>query len=137
VRVRQHLVLRDSSVTTGAAVAGLRVEHVRGVAWWEHPLFMRAGNVGEANRAVLLAAERVAEDVLEPTLRSRGRWSHEAASLYEDEAFRAEMLALFRDAEPAGRLELPTLAGLVDQLKALEERVVKLERGLKSPPSST
>jgi hypothetical protein len=38
-RIRQHLVLRDSSVATTAALAGLRVEHVTGVIWWEQPAF--------------------------------------------------------------------------------------------------
>src|SRR5688572_7500924 len=63
-RVHQHLVKRDSSVTTGTSVVRLNVEYVREVAWWEHDEFN--------DREWLEAGELVAFDVLEPDLRSRG-----------------------------------------------------------------
>jgi hypothetical protein len=33
-RVNQHLVNRDSSVTTGTSAAGLNPDHIRAVEWW-------------------------------------------------------------------------------------------------------
>src|SRR5215213_6815982 len=38
-RVRQHLVLRDSSVTTGSSVVSLNPDQVRVVAWWKDRRF--------------------------------------------------------------------------------------------------
>src|SRR5262245_37892890 len=69
-RLRQHLVLRDSSVTTGASVVALNPELVRVVAWWEHPSFDEKGSRE--------AAELIAAQVLNPVLTSRGTSSSEA-----------------------------------------------------------
>jgi hypothetical protein len=132
-RIRQHLVLRDSSVATTAAVAGLRVEHVTGVVWWEHPSFTLnpAPTTGRRDdRPLLEASERVADEILRPTLRSRGQPRAEAQAHLQDEAFREEMAALFRG-EPSGRLHLPTLPDLVDQVAALEQRISQLEERLR------
>lgn len=74
-RVDQHLVRRDSSVTTGVSAVSLNSDFVTQVRWWTHPDFDK--------QDILEAAELVAFDVLEPSLRSRGgnrnsidgRWS--------------------------------------------------------------
>ena len=120
-RVRQHLVRRNSSVTTGVSVVTLNPELVSEVHWWEHPEF--------AQRHVLQAAELVAFEVFNPSLRSRGTPSEPAREVYEDEAFRAGMMDLFRG-EPAGRLVIPTLEDALERIAALEQRVAELERRL-------
>lgn len=66
-RVRQHLILQDSSITTGQSAATLNIAHISSIRWWEHPNF--------SDRAHLEAAEQIAFDILNPTLRSRGRHS--------------------------------------------------------------
>ena len=38
-RIQQHLVRRDSSVTTGVSAVSLNPEHVTKVSWWEHQSF--------------------------------------------------------------------------------------------------
>ena len=63
-RLLQHFVNRDSSVVTGASAAGINIDHVRYVRWWEHPEF--------EHKAAREAAESVAFEVLNPVLRSRG-----------------------------------------------------------------
>jgi hypothetical protein len=120
-RIRQHIVSRDSSVVTGASVVRLNPDLVTEVAWWTHPAF--------AERARLEAAEMVAFDVLQPTLRSRGASQMEARRLYKDGAFYAEMSALFT-AEPAGTLAILTLPDALERIAELERRVAALEARL-------
>src|SRR3954464_15241917 len=61
-RIKQHLVNRDSSVTTGTGAVGLNADYIRAVGWWVDESF--------SDRTALQAAELVAFDVLEPALRS-------------------------------------------------------------------
>jgi hypothetical protein len=117
-RIRQHLVTRDSSVATGTHVVSLNAELVTEVAWWEHPAF--------ADRIRLEAAELVAFDVLEPTLRSRGAIHTEASKMYNDAGFHAEMQRLFAG-EPAGKWSIPTLEDALERISALERRLAALE----------
>ena len=118
-RVVQHLVRRDSSVTTGTSAVQLNPDYVTAVEWWEHPDF--------AQRHVLEAAEMVAFDVLDPALRSRGAPQEKARELYADERFRQEMSSLF-EGEPAGRLVLLTLEGALKRVAELEGRMAELEQ---------
>ena len=55
-KVKQHLVNRDSSVTTGTSAAGLNPDHTRAVQWW--------ADGGFSDRTTLTAAELVAFDAL-------------------------------------------------------------------------
>src|SRR5687767_5777810 len=57
-RLHQHFVRRDSSVVTGTSAAGLNIDHVRAVEWWEHPLFKK--------KVPREAAELVAFDFFDP-----------------------------------------------------------------------
>ena len=61
-RLIQHFVNRDSSVVTGTSAAGLNIDYVRHVDWWEE--------AGFADPDRLRAAELVAFNVFEPALRS-------------------------------------------------------------------
>src|SRR5262249_14103133 len=116
-RVKQHLVNRDSSVTTGTSAAGLNPDHIRAVEWWTDP--------GFSDRATLAAAELVAFEVLQPALRSRGGITSAAQTLANDEGFRARIRALLDT--PTGRLDIPQLTDLIERLAELEARVARLE----------
>ena len=118
-RLVQHFVRRDSSVVTGASAAGLNIDLVRVVQWWEHDCF------DDKTRRV--AAELVAFDVLDPTLRSRANASDGAWKIYDDdEQFTARMRDLFAT-PPTGRLTLPSLADVAQDVADLADRVEALE----------
>ena len=63
-QITQHLVRRDSSVTTGTSAVMLNPDFITEIKWWEHDAFHE--------RYVLEAAELIAFKVFEPALRSRG-----------------------------------------------------------------
>jgi hypothetical protein len=117
-RVTQHLISRNSSVTTGTTAVGLNPDHVRGVEWWEHPAF--------TNRVDLAAAELIAFDVLEPALRSRGAIPSDARHRAHDNSFRVELTELFQR-PPAGRLILHSFAALAERVAQLEHRLAHME----------
>jgi hypothetical protein len=100
-------------------VAGLNVDYVREVDWWEHADF--------ADRDMLHAAELIAFDVLNPALRSLGAERETAKTLAADRGRRALMEPLFR-AAPAGRLTLPSLAALAVRVGELEQKLRRLEQ---------
>ncbi len=131
-RVTQHLIRRDSSISTGAAVVTLNADLVTQTLWWEHSSF--------GDESCLLAAELVAFDMLDPTLRSRGQPQGRARQLYADPAFHAEMRQLFT-ADPSGRLALPTLHDALERIALLEERLRALEeqspRTRSDPPAGS
>ena len=117
-RVEQHLVRRDSSVTTGVSAACLNPDRVTEVRWWEHSDFEK--------KDVLEAAELVAFDVLEPALRSRGGITDRAKQLYADQDFCDQMKTVFLG-EASGRLGIRTLDGAWERIENLEKRVNELE----------
>jgi hypothetical protein len=121
-RIIQHIVNRDSSVTTGTSAAMLNPDHVSEVRWWEHPDF--------EDRDVLNAAEMVAFDVLNPALRSRGAAQHSARAIASEEDFVTTMRDLFQG-EPTGKLVLPTLDTALGRIRDLEARVRAVEEKLR------
>jgi hypothetical protein len=122
-RIEQHLVRRDSSVTTGTAAVCLIPENVTEVRWWHQPDFEK--------QEVLEAAELVAFDVLEPALRSRGNITDRAKVLYREPQFAATMRSFFT-ALPSGVLILPTLKDAMDKIALLEKRIEEIESQLKA-----
>lgn len=125
--MRQHLVLRNSSVTTGTSIVGLRADLVRYVLWWDHDDF------GQDQKR--LAAELVAFDVLQPTLRSRAGIRAPAHKLSRDDVFRARMTSLFEGA-PAGRRQVLSLSDLAGDVTDLRQRVERLEALVRSASGS-
>jgi transposase-like protein len=119
-RITQHLVRRDSSVTTGASAVSLNPNLVTEVWWWEHEEF--------ALKAKLDAAELIAFEILNPALRSRAPASEEARRLVADADFASALRELFAST-PAGTLVLPTLQTALRRIELLEERVRHLEEG--------
>lgn len=120
-RILEHLVYRNSSITTGVNVVSLNPDCVTRIAWWEHPKFDKSYK--------LKAAELVAFDVFEPTLRSRGNIEKQANQLYKDENFNREMKALF-ESEPAGYLITPVLQNAFKRILELEKSLAVLQNRL-------
>jgi hypothetical protein len=117
-RIVQHLVRRDSSITTGMSAVSLNPDQVTQVAWWQHPNFDQP--------AILAAAEVVAFDILDPVLRSRITTQKSSRHFYNDESFYAEIKALF-EGESHGCLILPTLREAIQRIAALEDLVADLQ----------
>jgi hypothetical protein len=118
-RIVQHLVRRDSSVTTGVATVALNPELVTEIKWWRHARF--------SERLALQAAELIAFEVLNPVLRSRGSITREAETLSRQPKFRTDMKDLFRG-PPEAALILPSMEVILDRLDELEERISRLEK---------
>ena len=122
IRLRQHLLLRDSSITTGAAVVSLNPDLVRAVDWWTHD--------GFSDSVTLEAAELVAFDVLDPTLRSQGWPSLPARELSSKTQFIESFRKLFLG-PPSASLTIERLAGLSARIQNLEARLDLVEREMK------
>ena len=121
-RIDQHLVRRDSSVTTGVSAVSLNPDLVTEVAWWEHERF--------EDRVSLEAAELVAFDMLDPALRSRGHTTERARELNADAEFCETMSDLFRGA-PSGRLVIRSLEQAWRHIEALTKRLDAVEVDLR------
>jgi hypothetical protein len=121
-RAAQHLLLRDSSISTGTSAVGINPAYITALKWWEHHRFSK--------RAALEAAERVAFDVLDPALRSRRGFSKAAQALYGNRPFRKEMETLLKES-PSGYLAMPSSEEVSRRLSRLEERIEKMEKRLK------
>jgi hypothetical protein len=106
-RIEQHLIRRDSSVTTGTSVVSLNPELVTKSHWWEHQYFE------EDSR--LCAAEEIAFQVLDPVLRSLSRIAEEAKRLCMSNEFKAEMARLFKG-DPSGEKQVLTLNHAFERL---------------------
>ncbi len=116
-RVIEHLVKRDRSVATGTTAVVLNPDFVTEVKWWEYPEF--------SDWKYLQAAELVAFDVFEPSLRSRGRIKKHSRQLNEDQIFRESMRDLFTS-EPTGHLVILTLGDALAKIEELEQRILEL-----------
>ena len=124
-RLEQHLVLKDSTVTTGVMAVSLNPEFITEVQWWENPDFEK--------KDVLRAAELVAFDVLEPALRSRVAITDRAKKIFDSEAFYRRTLKFFEE-EASGRLLIHSasdtrhrLADHEARLRALEKKIAALK----------
>jgi hypothetical protein len=120
-RIEQHLVRRDSSVTTSTSTVSLNPDYVSELRWWEHQRFH--------NRDSLEAAELIAFDFFDPVLRSRGNITKKAVELKNGTGFQKEMKQLFSN-EATGQLTILTLQDALNRIEKLEERIKTLERSL-------
>jgi hypothetical protein len=120
-RIIQHLIRRDSSVTTGTSAASLNPDYVTNLSWWEHQDF--------EDTEKLKAAEMVAFDVLNPVLRSRGAANKSALQLISDKTFYEKMEVLF-ESSPTGNISFPSLSDTLKRINELENRIQILEASL-------
>lgn len=117
-RISQHLIRRDSSITTGTSVVSLNPDYVTKIEWWEFPTF--------SNRSVLEAAEKVAFDILDPALRSRGKIRSDVHEMLLEKKFLEEMKKLF-ESKPTGKIEFPDFQDSLDLIQNLEQKIERLE----------
>ena len=97
----------------------LNPDKVSCICWWLNPRF--------SDKAYREAAEVVAFEVLNPSLRSRGKVTKRAKDILEDQTFRDEMARLFRG-DPSGVFRPKTLDNLVNLVLELHNRVSELEK---------
>jgi len=116
-RVTQHLIRRDSSITTGVSIVSLNPDYVTEIQWWEYPDF--------SDRGFLEAAEEVAFDIFNPILRSRGKLTIRAQELLNNPEFKAKMTGLF-NSSPSGNLEFFDFQDVIDRISKIEEKLDKL-----------
>jgi len=119
-RIAQHLVLRDSSVTTGTSAAMLNPDYVTEIRWWHSPIF--------EDKVSREAAEIIAIDILNPDLRSRGRATEEAKFKAQEKHFSSKMNDIFY-LKPSGSLEIFSMQDVIEKLAELEKRIFDLETG--------
>lgn len=117
-RIGQHIIRRDSSVTTGVSATILNPDKISHICWWLHESFSDKGSRE--------AAEIVAFEVLNPSLRSRGKVTDRAKVILEDQTFCEEMKLLFHS-EPSGVFHPNTLDNLANLVLELYERVLELQ----------
>jgi len=117
-RVTQHLVRKDSSITTGTSLVSLNPDMVTELRWWQNNSFSK--------RDYLEAAETIAFEILDPVLRSRGKLTERATQLLNDERFVIEMRELFSD-EPTGSLDFPDVQDILSKISTLEQEITSLK----------
>lgn len=116
-RVSQHLIRRDSSITTAASIVSLNPDYITGIQWWMYSDF--------SERSTLEAAEDIAFEIFNPVLRSRGKLTERAKLLLKDPAFQTSIRKLF-SGEPSGSIEFLDFQDLVDKILKLEDEVIEL-----------
>ena len=120
-RIEQHLVRRDSSVTTGVSAVSLNPDFITELLWWEHPEFER--------QDALEAAELIAFDILEPALRSRGGITKRAKQLFQEDSFQKRMRKVL-SGEATGRLRIRSLSQAWERIDQLQEQIRRIEARL-------
>jgi hypothetical protein len=118
-RITQHLIRRDSSITTGATAVSLNPDKVSEIRWWEHDSF------GDSD--LLTAAEVIAFEVLDPVLRSRGSVSDKAREMTTDANYKIDIRKLF-EGPPSGCLIIPNLKAVLERVAALEKKLASKKR---------
>ena len=121
-RVNQHLVRRNSSVTTGASATSLNPDKISECNWWWHKTF--------AKKEYLEAAELIAFEKLNPPLGSRGSPGSAALELAQDKDFISQMEELF-SSPPTGFIVFHDLSWAVSKIRELENEIKLLKEKLK------
>lgn len=121
-RISQHIIRRDSSITTAASIVSLNPDYITEIQWWTHNDFYE--------RSFLEAAEVVAFEMFNPVLRSRGKLTERAKLLFKDQLFQTSIKALFSGG-PMGSMELLDFQDLVDRVLKMEDDLTELTVRLK------
>jgi hypothetical protein len=108
---------------TGTSAASLKPDLVTRLEWWLSEKF--------EDRDYLQAAELIAFDKFEPTLRSRGRITSEAEALAETTEVVEEIESLLEEG-PTGTVDIPTLSDALSRIERLEGRIDQLEQKLEA-----
>ena len=116
-RIRDHLILKISTVTSGTSGASINVENLSKLRWWTNPNFSEDG--------YLDAFETLAFGYLDPQLRSRGGRLKSGQSYLEDSAFNEMVKESLK--KPSGEIELLSFGKLYQKIQDLENRISRLE----------
>jgi len=116
-RIRDHLILRISTVTAGFTATSINVENLTRVRWWTDEKF------GDGD--YLDAAETLAFQILNPVLASRGGRLKTNSEFLDDPEFVEEVENIINN--PEGEMELLSHARLYQKIIELEERLSNLE----------
>lgn len=120
-RIVQHLIRRDSSVTTGTSAVNLNPDQVISLSWWVHTDFDET--------VKLKSAEIMAFEILNPALRSRAGADSAGAALLDDKEFYTKMKNLF-NGNPSGTVEFVSLADALTEISKLKARLETIEKRL-------
>ena len=112
-RIRQHMIERNSSVVTGVSATLLNPDKVSHICWWCHEDF--------SDNNLLKAAEIVAFEVFNPSLRSLAPDTENAKAILEDQTFHEEMKQLFSK-KPNGLYYPMTFDNLVYWTQKIDRR---------------
>ena len=118
-RIAQHLIRRDSSVTTGTSAVNLNPDQVMSLSWWVHTDFDET--------VKLKAAEIVAFEILNPALRSRAGADSAGAAILDDKKFYNKMKILF-NGNPSGTVEFVSLTDAFTEISRLKTQLETLEK---------
>lgn len=118
-RVSEHLIRRDSSITTATSIVSLNPDYITEIQWWSYPNF--------TERGFLEAAEEIAFEIFNPVLRSRGKLTSRAQDLLNNTEFRNEMQILF-NSPPNGKLEFLDFQDVVDRIFQIEKNIALLSK---------
>lgn len=116
-RVSQHLIRRDSSITTAASIVSLNPDYITGIQWWTHSDFNE--------RSSLEAAEVIAFETFNPVLRSRGKLTERVKLLLKDQLFLTSIKELF-SGQPSGSMVFLDFQDLVDKVLKMEDDLIEL-----------
>jgi hypothetical protein len=117
-RLIQHLVRRDSSITTSASAVSLNPSYINEIRWWENEAF--------SDRNALEAAELIAFDIFCPVIRSRGATRKGSIELYNNKEFRETIEMIFKR-EASGSLKVQNFDSALKRIEVLEKKVSELE----------
>ena len=118
-RISQHLLRRDSSVSTGVSSVSLNPDNIEECHWWVHEIF--------DDRDYLEAAELIAFEIFQPTLVSRGKPSSKAVEIIKREDFKDKMKNLFSNI-PSGYIRFYDISWTVEKIKELEKEINELKK---------
>ena len=116
-RIRDHLILRISTVTSGTSGASINVENLTRLKWWTNDCFEDAD--------YLDAAETLAFKFLNPVLSSRGGRLKSGKKFLKDSEFVDEVSGILEN--PGGEIELLSYSKLYEKVIDMEERLSALE----------
>lgn len=117
-RINQHLIRKDSSITTGASAVCLKTEYLKNIKWFESDVFN-----DETQRK---AAEIIAFNYFNPVIRSRGNEDRKARKLSEDTNFRNKIEEIFSN-EASGCLKIQNLETTLEKIDELNKKINRLE----------
>lgn len=112
-RIRQHMIDRNSSVVTGVSAAVLNPDKISHICWWCHEDF------SDKNR--LKAAEMIAFQVFNPSLRSLAPVAKKARGMLENPTFYERMGQLL-NGTPTGLYYPMTFKNLTYWSQEIERR---------------